>query len=207
MITLQKIKAEETEEVLGALAACFDYQERREEKDFRRILCDPDYAMHHILCNGKRVGFISFWKLNGITFVEHFAIYQAQRGAGYGGETLALLQKKTGQILLEVEEPAEKDQIRRVKFYESHGFYKNPYPYFQPSYHADGSKVPMLLMSYPKPLADDSVIDVLYEKVYHTTREEIFEDGVSVYRMTHKAEKQEGVPASVSPSEGQTALA
>ena len=45
MINLQKIKAEETEEVLGALAACFDYQERREEKDFRRIpLRRPDRA-------------------------------------------------------------------------------------------------------------------------------------------------------------------
>ena len=173
MIELQKLEEKEAAELYTALCACFVYEERREYDDFVRTLAHPAYTMHHIVKDGVRVGFVGVWQLKTGYFVEHFAIYEPFRNRGLGGETITALEQKYGKIVLEVEAPVEENQVRRIRFYESHGFHLNAFPYFQPSYHGEEA-VPLQVMSYPDPLPDDGVIDELYPLVYRTEREAVF---------------------------------
>ena len=100
------------------------------------------------------MGFVSFWCLDGVTFFEHFVIYESYRGSGIGAKVLALMKEKFSPLVLECERPESPLQARRAAFYKRNGFCENDCDYYQPAYSAQGSEVPMLLLSYPTPLED-----------------------------------------------------
>lgn len=165
----------EAAEIYAALSLSFSYEERRDYDDFAKALDDPDFTVFHIVSDGLRIGFFSIWQMDGYIYGEHFAIYEPFRSAGYGGKILQLLQKTYGRIVLEIEMPETEMQKRRKRFYERNGFHPNAFPYYQPSFHG-GNPLPMIVMSYPAKLSDDRVIDDLYPKIYHTTRDAVFGD-------------------------------
>lgn len=173
MIDLIKIPFGGAEEIYSALEKHFIYEERRDFADFQVAMKNPDYTIYDLYRDGAKVGYAGIWRLKGVYYLEHFAIYEQYRNAGVGSECIDEITKKFSPLVLEVEPPVGEMESRRIRFYERHGFCRNGFAYLQPSYH-HGEPLPLQLMSYPAPLSDDSVIDSLYPAVYSTEREKVF---------------------------------
>ena len=115
------------------------------------------------------VGILTYWTFEDLVYIEHFAIAEELRNQGLGKAAfLSFLSQQTEQVVLEVETAHDEEADHRIEFYASMGFYQNPQPYVQPSYHNDGRTVPMILMSKYE-LDDDEfseIRDLLYREVY-----------------------------------------
>ena len=145
--------------------------ERRDYAHARRVLDFPEFHVFHVENEGQNVGFITVWCLDGVTFAEHFVIYERFRGKGVGARVLPLLQQKFPHVVLECERPVDPMQARRAAFYKRNGFCDNDCDYYQPAYSKNGSEVPMLLMSYPAPLTDPrGVAEQIRREVYERTK-------------------------------------
>jgi ribosomal protein S18 acetylase RimI-like enzyme len=155
------------ESVYVAMERSCPIEERRDKDKAKEVFSDENYTLWLARENGKDVGFITTWRLDGVTFGEHFVIYEEYRNMGYGSKVLALLEAQEGHVVLEVEHPITEMAARRIDFYERAGFCRNDYPYMQPSYREGGKGVPLILMSYPEPLESASkTASELYQKVY-----------------------------------------
>lgn len=130
----------------------FPMEERRDISGQRRILENPLYHLHPLRHHGEVVGFVALWDIKQFVFVEHLAIKRTIRGHGYGSQTIKRLTAKYSHIVLEVESPTTQIARRRIHFYQKHGFHLNPYKYDQPPYVAGQASVPLLLMTFPKPV-------------------------------------------------------
>ncbi|MBP5677842.1 MAG: GNAT family N-acetyltransferase [Bacteroidales bacterium] len=135
-----------------------------------------DAGKFHFLVaeNGDEpVGILTYWTFDDLVYVEHFAIDEELRNQGLGKAVfLNFLSQQTEQVVLEVETPHDEVADHRVEFYASMGFYQNPQPYQQPSYHGDGQTVEMIIMSKYE-LDDDEfceIRDLLYREVYGMKR-------------------------------------
>ena len=115
-------------------------------------------------------GLLMLWNLEGMVFLENFAVSPSLRGQGMGAKMLEYVWDRWNKpMLLEVEPPEGQMQRRRIGFYERNGFYLNHYPYQMPCLHGDGPSLPLLLMSRPDPLTDQEarqVAERLYQEVY-----------------------------------------
>ena len=166
MLQLIACRAAEFDGVYDRMVESFPLDERRDREDARALLADPRYRLCHIEEGGRRVGFVAFFLLCGVTFVEHLSIDKSCRGKGLGTRVLSLLAEK-GNLVLEVELPLTEEAKRRIAFYERAGFFQNEYPYAQPAYRATGCPVPMILMSYPGPLeSPPETAALLYREIY-----------------------------------------
>lgn len=167
---LIEIKPEEFDGIYAEMEKNFIPDERRDYEHARRVLDCPAFHVFHVENEGVKVGFISVWVLNGLTFAEHFVIFEQFRGNGLGARVLPLLQEKFPRIVLECERPETPMQARRAAFYKRHGFCENDCDYYQPAYRASAHEVPMLLLSYPAPL-DDPAATAAYirREVYERT--------------------------------------
>ena len=154
MIELVKMQKADFDGIYAEMKKNFIPDELRDYAHAKRVLEDPAFHLYHIEHEDEKVGFISFWRLDGVTFAEHFVVYERYRGAGIGAQVLPLLQQKFAPLVLECEPPDTEMKARRLAFYKRNGFHENNYPYMQPAYRKNGSEVPLILMSYPSPLAD-----------------------------------------------------
>ena len=115
------------------------------------------------------VGILTYWTFDELVYVEHFAIDEDLRNQGLGKAVfLNFLSQQHDQVVLEIELPNNEEADHRLEFYASMGFYRNPQPYVQPSYHNDNRTVPMIIMSKYE-LDDDEfseIRDLLYREVY-----------------------------------------
>ena len=135
--------------------------------DYAALEAYQKHPAHVAVADGVHVGFITLWKLDELTFLEHFVTYPAYRNQGYGRQVLALLKEKYPLLVLEAEHPDTELAARRLAFYGRMGFVANNYPYIQPSYHGESAGVPLVLMSYPKALENPAAIaQTLYKEVY-----------------------------------------
>ena len=131
-----------------------------------------DAGKFHFLVaeNGSQpVGILTYWTFDDLVYVEHFAIDEDLRNQGLGKAVfLNFLSQQQEQVVLEVELPNTEEADHRVEFYASMGFFQNPQPYVQPSYHNDSRTVPMIIMSKYE-LDDDEFSEIrtlLYREVY-----------------------------------------
>ena len=168
---LIEIERAEFDGIYAAMERNFIPDERRDYAHARRVLDYPEFHIFHVECDEEKVGFVSFWCLDGVTFFEHFVIYEAFRGNGIGEQVLALMKKKFSPLVLECERPETPLQARRAAFYKRNGFCDNDCDYYQPAYSQNGSEVPMLLMSYPAPFTDPrGVAEQIRREVYERTK-------------------------------------
>jgi hypothetical protein len=168
---LLEIKREDFDGIYAEMKKNFIPEERREHEHAKRMLDCPEFHVCHVVNGEEKTGFVSYWCLDGVTFFEHFVIYEKFRGAGLGAKVLPLLQKKFSPLVLECERPETTMQARRAAFYLRNGFCENDCDYHQPSYRAGGTEVPMLLLSYPTPLKDPyAVATKIRREVYEGKR-------------------------------------
>lgn len=116
----------------------------------RAMLEQPSFCCVKICAHGCVVGLLFFWKMERCVFLEHLAIAPEYRRQGGGRMALKWLQGKGLPIVLEIEPPVDERTGGRLKFYESCGFIRLPYPHVQAPFHADSPSVPLDLMSWPR---------------------------------------------------------
>lgn len=163
---LKRVRREEFAEIWLRMCAAFDRTERRDEAAARALADEPRYALYFLVEEGRRVGFVSVWELEGFAFVEHFAVDETLRGHGYGGSAIECVLARYPLVVLEIELPVSGLPRRRYSFYASHGFRLCDAAYVQPPYRDGGEEVPMWLLS-SAPVADaSSIAATLRREVY-----------------------------------------
>lgn len=148
----------------------FPENERRSLDQQKKIFNNTRYELRPLYDRHRIVGFIATWDFDDFIFIEHYAIYNKYRGQGYGKSFLkGFIEQVHKSIVLEVETPDTDIAKRRIGFYQSLGFYCNPFDYVQPSYEEGKESVPLLLMTYPDAIDKetfDRIRDRLYKEVY-----------------------------------------
>lgn len=148
----------------------FPPAERRDFELLPALLAHPYFRAYALLSEGAYAGMITCWEFPGFTYVEHFAIDEAARNGGIGGQAMrSFLQERSAPVVLEVEPPTCEISRRRIGFYERLGFVLDDRPYRQPPYRKGEAWIPLQLMSYgPTRLAEnyETVRDTIYEYVY-----------------------------------------
>lgn len=111
---------------------------------------NPLFHPHTVMENGKFVGLVNYWTLQGFTYIEHLATTPSLRGKGLGMRVLQqLTSKTTAPIVLEVEPPTDEISVRRIGFYKRCGFTLWEHQkYMQPTYADHLPSIPLLLMVY-----------------------------------------------------------
>lgn len=152
----------------------FPVDERRQFSDLLTMLSCPDMYLCALIDQTRLVGFIIYWTLSDIIFIEHLAIDPALRGQQFGRQALNyVLEMPSQYCVLEVERPIDELSQRRIRFYKRAGFTVAPLPYLQPPYQPDKLAVPMYLMVIPAIPTEDEFVrltsfirEQVYERFY-----------------------------------------
>lgn len=148
----------------------FPANERREWVEIRQLLNHPSYNLYKITNDDDLVGLVSIWRWPVLIFIEHFALSAPTRGLRIGTQVMKqIISENPPVIIVEVELPDTEQAIRRIAFYERLGFSLCQEDYYQPPYSPGMSKVKMLLMSFPHPLAYEEFLFFkarIYKDVY-----------------------------------------
>ncbi|MPN44727.1 hypothetical protein SDC9_192292 [bioreactor metagenome] len=122
------------------------------------LLAREDYRMLTVLSGKTIQAFIAEWRLDGFCFVEHFAVNPAVRGKGVGTDVFGTyLRQAIPPVVLEVEDAATQEAMRRIAFYERLNLRLSEIRYLQPKFRADGEAVPLRLMVYPNGVTEDAL--------------------------------------------------
>ena len=162
--------------------SAFPREERREVYDWERLATERSdtFSIRGIYdCRGQRplwAGFLSTWRFDRFSYVEHFATAPNLRGGGIGTTTLRLLQQAEGDrpIVLEVEPPTTETARRRIAFYERNGFSLCERAYVQPPYRPweETEGLTLLLMTTAPDFLEehfDEVRATIHAEVYGVT--------------------------------------
>lgn len=130
----------------------FPPEERRSWESIMQLTDDSSspFNMTMIMREGEIAGFITWWRLNGARYVEHFAVIPAMRGGGLGGKAIRnFVAADPMPVILEVEPSGSNDMAdRRIAFYERCGFTGHrDFMYIQPPYSPGLPEVPLMLMT------------------------------------------------------------
>lgn len=177
MIEIKQVKTDDEANytfVEALLHTAFPREERRDSVQQRDYSDNNPLFFNNIILEAdKPIGMISYWKLEGFFYIEHFAIDPNLRNGGYGKLVLeAIKEKLQSPIVLEVEEPTDEMSTRRIHFYQRLGFILHENPYMQPPYRKGDSGLPMHLMSYGNiDMTKDfeKVKNSIYKEVYGQT--------------------------------------
>ena len=155
MISFVPVTEKSFDKVYKKMKAAFPLEERRNSFDEKNCLKDSKFNFLEILEDGNEVGFIALWVFQDFIFIEHLAIDSVKRNGGYGSKALNLVKEKYNKpLILEAEAPETEQQIKRIRFYNRHGFKVNGFDYIQPSYHG-GEGVPLKILSFPEMLSQE----------------------------------------------------
>lgn len=160
------IPAERLEPMLALLNEAFPRGERRADEAQRRLLADPRYVVD-LLIEGERVkALLIWWRLEGVRFIEHFAVNKAARNGGVGGRLLdGFLRESDCPVALEAELPENDIARRRIGFYKRHGLLVSDRAYAQQPLRPGDSETPMRLLFYPA-LPDDAEFDRVRHEIF-----------------------------------------
>ncbi|MGN7820201.1 GNAT family N-acetyltransferase [Chitinophaga sp. 22536] len=134
MITLQQVDIP-GQAIKELYEEAFPYEERRDWPVVLSLLGSGKLKILQLEKDGEFAGFVCYWPLPDYTFVEYLAIHAAARGGGIGTHIMEELEKRFGNLVLEVEPPLTEQAKRRVVFYERLGYLAFEQPYYQPPYH------------------------------------------------------------------------
>lgn len=167
---LKKITKENFNTLYSFMENDFPLSERRTKQNQFNLLKNKNVSLNFIEKDEKTAGYFIFWNFEDFIFIEHIATLKEFRGQGIGTSFLKeFISKQNKQIILEVEKPDNETAIKRIRFYEHLGFVLNDYNYMQPSYHNDGAKVPMKIMTLQKTLSEQE-----YNKITQKIKQEVY---------------------------------
>ncbi len=128
----------------------FPIDERRELGVQKKIFEHEDYVLEAFIFDDEFIGFLAWWRFDGLRYIEHMATIDSHRGKGYGSRILKkFISDSNEKIILEVELPNSETNKRRIGFYERLDFKLNQYEYQQLPYRKNGFPIQLLIMSYP----------------------------------------------------------
>lgn len=166
----------EFDEMFALMEKSFPLDELRTYEDEKALLERPEYNAY-VLTEGSDdiIGFITVWKFDGFSYIDHFAVSPILRNGGIGGKILAeTLNLFKERVCLEVESPDNELACRRIGFYTRNGFYLNDYGYIQPPISEGRNPIPLLIMTNGCKIDRDEferIRATLYERVYGVSPE------------------------------------
>ena len=158
--------------VYSIMEASFPPDEHRPYDEQKELLDNPCYSIYVAKDNneGEIQGFMAVWQLEGLGFIEHFAVDSKYRNTGLGSRMLQEIRSYlTGRICLEVELPNDDMAKRRIEFYQKNGLYYNDYPYIQPAISKGKNPIPLRIMTCGGEVSQaeyEQIRDMLYKEVY-----------------------------------------
>lgn len=142
------------EEFLSIYSGSFPLHERRDYNQQVAVFNKTNYQLDLYLLEDQLAGFLSYWKSENFTFIEHLAISPDFQGKGSGSAILkSFIEIETVPVILEIEPPADEKTYRRLRFYESAGFVTNSHLHFQPPYHPGEHPLKLDILSYPQEIS------------------------------------------------------
>lgn len=169
---IEKLNIQDFDIIYDLMEISFPNNEYRTYDEQKELLNNLEYSIY-VLRNEPKVikAFISVWKFNEFSFIEHFAVNPEYRNAGIGAYVL----NKTAELLdgivcLEVEPPETKIATRRIEFYKRNNFFINEYPYMQPPISKGKNAIPLFIMTSGSKVNEyvfQKIKATLYHKVYN----------------------------------------
>lgn len=133
----------------------FPDHEKRSIRGRESLLPLEQFYLYKIVDNNQFVGFIGGWLIETFFYIEHFAIAQHIRGAGYGQKSLSALCQLYPRIVLEIDPLVDEVARKRLHFYEKNGFIKNDYSHHHPSYNDKYTPHKLEILSLHSPFTQD----------------------------------------------------
>ncbi len=97
----------------------FPPEERKTLDAQTKLMNNPLYHYDVIIIEEELIGFVLWWDLDSVRFIDHFATASKHRNKGFGKMILENFAKNhVKPVLLEVEFPYSDINKRRIKFYE-----------------------------------------------------------------------------------------
>ena len=122
------------------------------------VMSNPMYHYDIFVVDNKLIGFLLWWDLDSVRYIDHFATVKEQRNKGYGKSILEnFMSLNDKPVLLEVELPDSSMNKRRIKFYERVGLKLNKHEYHLPVFNEGEPSLQLLLMTYPHLISKDDV--------------------------------------------------
>lgn len=157
----------ETEQIMSE---SFPIHELRTGNTRDRVVQDPAFYPVAAQENGETVAAIYSWELNGLIYIEHFAVRKDMRGRGTGSNALrGFISGK--EILLEIEPPVDEIKIKRLNFYQRLGFVRTGIGFMHPSFVKDTAAYPLEVLTYPERISPEG---------FHVFRRE-FDERICLY--------------------------
>lgn len=168
---LTRLYEQDFDALYGIMKQSFPTDEMRPYDAQKALFKRDDFFAYGVKnAEGVLSAFITFWKMNGFTYGENFAVDKNIRGLGLGSKIISEALKMSGErFILEVEPPETETAKRRIAFYERAGFTLNNYHYIQPPLAKGQNSLKLMIMSTGGKLAEREFEDVktqLYKKVY-----------------------------------------
>lgn len=137
------------------LAVSFPSEERRDDDLQRQVMSHPDYRLQAIMDGDEPVGVVGYFDAPEFIYFENFCISPDKRNNGYGSQALKLLTSLGKTFILEAELPVDELTRRRIAFYKRNGMVENVYPHIQPHYRATDPDLPLVVLTYGKPITQE----------------------------------------------------
>lgn len=169
---LQKMNESEFDSFFSILETSFPTDEYRPYAEQKTLLGDEKYSIYVLPDkeSGELKAFITVWRFEDFSFIEHFAVHPKYRNHGLGARVLQEIKELFGcRLCLEAELPDTDFAKRRIGFYERNGFFTNPYAYVQPPYSKGKSSVPLIVMT-----TGGTVTNEDFEKIKETIYREVY---------------------------------
>lgn len=148
----------------------FPLTEFRPKDEQAKLFENKYYRVFGIKENDTLLAFAAIWEFDNFTFIEHLATMPEHRNKGLGAKILmAIINKSSKIVCLEVEPPVDDITCRRVEFYKRNKMIFNSYPYIQPSISKGREPIPLFIMTSNKLINEQEFNKIkkeLYKEVY-----------------------------------------
>ena len=170
---LEKLKLEEFDQVYEIMVDNFISDEYRNYEEQKDLLKNPLYKVYVVKERNEIITFIAIWEFDDFIYFEHLATKKEKHNLGIGTKVINYITKSESKnIVLEVEEPIDEIEKRRIEFYKRNGFVMNEYDYVQPPMSKGKNFVPLRIMSTKKinnKNEFETIKETLYKNVYKFT--------------------------------------
>jgi ribosomal protein S18 acetylase RimI-like enzyme len=168
--TFRILDKDEFPDVFQLMKLSFPPSEFRSYEGELNLFNHSNYKVLAVEENGTLQAFIAEWIIEGVRYVEHFAVNPQVRGQGLGSKIIRkYLGQATTPVIIEVEANDTAIAKRRITFYERLGFALSDIEYVQPLLQPSSTDVLLRLMHYPAELPAQTLQDAkrgIFQTVY-----------------------------------------